>query len=64
MRLTVDLVRCTGHGRCYTMAPDLLSCDDEGFVTVRGTTIDVPPPLEAQAVAAQRACPEDAITVD
>ena len=40
MRLTVDHGRCTGHGRCYTMAPDLLSCDDEGFVTVRGTTID------------------------
>ena len=64
MRLTVDHARCTGHGRCYTMAPDLLSCDDEGFVTVRGTTTDVPLPLEAQAVAAQRACPEDAITVE
>ena len=32
MKLTIDAAMCTGHGRCYTLAPDLLSYDDEGFV--------------------------------
>ena len=38
MKLTIDAEMCTGHGRCYTLAPDLLSYDDEGFVTERGAT--------------------------
>lgn len=29
--LSVDESRCTGHGRCYSVAPKLLSDDDEGF---------------------------------
>jgi ferredoxin len=52
-----------GHGRCYALAPELLDCDDDGYVTVRGTAIDVP---ESQADAAQVAaenCPERAIEV-
>ena len=37
MKLTVSAELCRGHGRCYTVAPDLLEDDDdEGFVTVRG----------------------------
>ena len=43
MKLTIDAAMCTGHGRCYTLAPDLLTYDDEGFVNERGTTIEVPP---------------------
>jgi ferredoxin len=35
-KLSVDESRCTGHGRCYTVAPKLLTDDDEGFVTLRG----------------------------
>ena len=33
MKLTIDAAMCTGHGRCYTLAPDLLTYDDEGFVS-------------------------------
>jgi ferredoxin len=62
MRLTVAADRCTGHGRCYSVAPDLLTYDDEGFVSVKGATIDVPAGQEASARAAEAACPEDAIT--
>jgi len=61
MKLTVDADRCMGHGRCYTVAPDLLSYDDEGFVAIRGLVIDVP---EAQIDAAREAvesCPEQAV---
>lgn len=54
---------CTGHGRCYTLAPDLLDCDDDGFVTIRGSAIDVPPGQEDAARQAMNACPEDAITL-
>ena len=35
-KLSVDGSRCTGHGRCRTAAPKLLTDDDEGFVTLRG----------------------------
>ena len=43
MKLQVSAELCRGHGRCYTVAPDLLEDDeDEGFVTVRGQLVDVP----------------------
>jgi ferredoxin len=61
--LEVDAARCTRHGRCYTDAPRLLSDDEEGFVTARGHTVDVPDELLEEARAAARACPEQAITL-
>jgi len=63
MKLSVDENLCQGHGRCYVVAPDLLEADDEGFVTVKGSTIDVPAGQEEAARKAQNACPEDAITL-
>ncbi|MFD7500860.1 ferredoxin [Streptomyces sp. NPDC001700] len=62
-RLRLDAARCTGHGRCYTVAPDLLSDDEEGFVEQRGTELPVPAPLLGQAADAESACPEMAITL-
>ena len=64
MRLTIDANLCSGQGRCYTLAPDLLDYDDEGFVVQRGTTIDVPAGQEAAAREAALSCPEGAITAD
>ena len=64
MRLTIDAEMCTGHGRCYTLAPQLLSDDEEGFVTERGQTIEVPTGLEDAARDAAMSCPEGAITID
>jgi ferredoxin len=63
MRLTVDGSSCMGHGRCYLMAPDLLSYDDEGYVTIRDRTIDVPDDQAAAAEDAAGTCPEQAITL-
>ena len=63
MKLTIDAVKCSGQGRCYTLAPQLLSYDDEGFVTARGTTIDVPAGQEGPATDAAQGCPEGAITI-
>ena len=62
MKLTVDAELCTGHGRCYTVAPDLLDYDDEGFVSIKGQTIEVPAGQEAAAREAAMSCPEGAIT--
>jgi ferredoxin len=63
VKLRVDFDLCTGQGRCYTLSPELLAYDDEGFVTARGSTIDVPAGLEEAARRACNACPEEAITL-
>ena len=63
MRLAVDANRCTGHGRCYTLAPDLLTFDDDGYVAARGQVVDVPDDQAAHAREAAGSCPEGAITV-
>ena len=62
-RLSVDEVRCTGHGRCYDAAPGLLSDDDEGFVTLRGRSMEVPADQVEEARRAALACPERAVSL-
>jgi ferredoxin len=62
VKITVDAGLCTGHGRCYTVAPDLLDYDDEGFVSIKGQTMEVPPGQEGAARDAALSCPEGAIT--
>ena len=61
MKLTVDGASCMGHGRCYEMAPDLLTFDDEGYVTIRDQAIDVPAGQFDAAEDAAGTCPEQAI---
>ena len=63
VKLTVDAAGCMGHGRCYQMAGELFSSDDEGFVTLRGRTIDVPADQVEAAEDAEATCPEQAITL-
>jgi ferredoxin len=60
VKLTVDAERCMGHGRCYTVAPELLTYDEEGFVTIRGMVIDVPEDQIEAAREAVASCPEQA----
>ena len=61
--LSVDAGRCTGHGRCYTASPGLLSDDEEGFVTLRGSSMEVADDQLAAAAEAEAACPERAISL-
>lgn len=62
-RLSVDADKCTGHGRCYTVAPNLLTDDEEGFVTLRGSSMPIAGDQLADAEEAVAACPERAITL-
>ena len=62
MKLNVD-GQCTGHGRCYTLAPQLLTPDDEGYVTIRGGSVEVPDDLRELADDVAGTCPEGAITL-
>jgi ferredoxin len=55
---------CQGHGRCYTLAPQLLSSDDEGYVTISGgNPIEVPDDLRELAQDVEGSCPENAISL-
>jgi ferredoxin len=61
MKITVDGEACTGHGRCYALAPDVYGPDDRGHCEI--LVDDVPPELEEQARAGEANCPERAITI-
>ncbi|MEY2569930.1 MAG: ferredoxin [Acidimicrobiaceae bacterium] len=63
MRLEIDLDACTGHGRCYSLAPNLFEPDEEDGHGVVLNGGEVP---AGEADAARRAvanCPERAITL-
>jgi ferredoxin len=60
-RVCVDADRCEGHGRCYTLAPDVFDADEVGHAVV--LVENVSGDLEAQAVEAEKNCPEAAITL-
>lgn len=60
-RVAVDADRCVGHGRCYTLAPEVFAADEVGHCVVR--VANVSGTLEEQAVIAEQNCPEQAITL-
>jgi ferredoxin len=62
VRVSVDGDLCFGHGRCYTLAPELFRDDDAGNGQVKedGTVSQKDTALARRAV---RECPEHAITV-
>ena len=62
MRLRIESDACTGHGRCYVLAPSLVDCDDEGYGRVAKADLD--PADEADARKAVNGCPERAVHLD
>ena len=60
-RVAVDADRCVGHGRCYTLAPNVFDADEVGHSIV--LIEDVSGEHQTQAVDAERNCPEGAITL-
>ena len=59
MRIRIDPDLCSGHGRCYAVAADLVAPDDEGRGVVLAEVVT--PELEAHARAAAANCPERAV---
>jgi ferredoxin len=63
MRVHVDPDICQGHGRCYSLAPEVFEPDElgDGHEVGDGT---VPPGQEDAARKAVLNCPERAITIE
>ena len=61
MHVFIDSEACQGHGRCYAMAPDVYTADDEGC----GEVIDaeIGDGLADQARVGALNCPESAISL-
>jgi ferredoxin len=62
MKIVVDTNLCTGHGRCYSLAPDVFDSDDAGYCAPRYE--EVPPELERHARLGAENCPEGAISCE
>jgi ferredoxin len=61
MKLLIDADACTGHGRCYVLAPEVFEPDDEGHSV--GLVDEIPADLLDKARLAAANCPESAITI-
>lgn len=61
MEPRIDHAVCSGHGRCYTLAPEIFEPDDEGFGLVKVGA--VPPELEGAVKIGIANCPERAISM-
>jgi ferredoxin len=62
MKLRIDADACTGHGRCYSLAPELFDADDYGHGTLLAE--EVPEELAERARVAVANCPERAISLE
>jgi len=62
MKIHLDTDKCQGHGRCYSLAPDLFDCDDLGTAVVV-VTGDLNDEQLAKAKLAAGNCPEFAIEI-
>ena len=60
-RVSVDPDLCTGHGRCYTLAPDVFDADEVGHCVV--LVDEVSGELEEHAAIGEQNCPERAVTL-
>jgi ferredoxin len=62
LRVVLDEAACQGHGRCYSLAPDVYDTDDEGHCVIK--TALVGEELAAQARSGAANCPERALSVE
>ena len=61
MRIVLRRDLCSGHGRCYALAPDVYEPDDVGYCSPRYDV--VPTELHELARLGAQNCPEDAISL-
>jgi ferredoxin len=62
VKLRVDIDMCTGHGRCYALAPDVFGADEFGHCEI--LVHDVEGAQLEQAIVGVQNCPEHAITFE
>ena len=62
MKIRLDTERCTGHGRCYVLAPEVFDEDDRGRCVLKFET--VPAELSESARTGVESCPEHALETD
>jgi ferredoxin len=62
VRIVVDWTRCTGHGLCAEVLPELVELDDWGYPVVGEGP--VPADLERLAARARQVCPALALRLD
>lgn len=60
-RIHLDETICTGHGRCYSLAPALFDADDVGRGVLLATELDDEHRGAAETAVAN--CPERAISI-
>jgi ferredoxin len=63
MRVSIDATRCQGHGRCFSIAPQLFDSDELGDGVVLGDGT-VGPSDEHAARLAVANCPEGAVRIE
>jgi ferredoxin len=61
VKVRIDAEACTGHGRCYSLAPEVFDSDEtgHGFVISDELSEDLRP----QALIGVQNCPEQAISI-
>jgi ferredoxin len=62
VKVRIDASLCQGHGRCYDLAAEVFTDDDEGYGQIIGDGV-VPPAQQADALRAALNCPERAIAL-
>jgi len=62
VKVQIDSEKCQGHGRCYDLAPQLFTEDEEGYGQVIGEG-KVSADDEHQAQLAFSNCPENAVQI-
>lgn len=61
MRILLDEERCSGHGRCYTLVPELFDADEQGHGVVLVDTVSDEQVEKARSAVLN--CPEQAISI-
>ena len=62
MKIRLDKELCTGHGRCYVLAPEVFDEDERGHSILK--LDDVSPENQAKAQAGVDSCPEHALSIE
>jgi ferredoxin len=61
-RISADLDRCQGHGKCMIECPQVFDSDEQGYIVLR--VQDIPDSLQAAVRRSVEDCPEGALHLD